>query len=288
MKTFGIAAASFCLVIGQVHAEADATRITTEAAVGYDSNVSRAERSSFQLEDFFLDVGIRASRSLRINDRSGLVFNAGAVAREQERYHDLGRISLSAGARYLIQPIAGFTAPWFEAGMNFERLEHRDSEIRDGWVNTFYLAAAKYFTDRLKMKVQAGWQYRNAEAGQVFDYHHRELRIAADYRTNAELTIYGGMSRIFGDQVSTAAGYANGGWSNAAKAYAHDAALEDGSHVLNAYRVGAITNVLELGANYALCPGLALDFNVQQFGADADGGHTYDGYTASAGLLYRF
>lgn len=269
-------------------AAAEATYVTLEGGAAYDSNISRGEKSRNILEDFSLTAGLRASHSMRINSRSGVVFSGAIRLKEQDRYEDLSQLGLGLGAKYLIQPWSGFTAPWFEAAVNVERLQHSDSDIRDGWLSTLGLSASKYFTDRVKLKAGMHWLHREAEEGRVFDYNQRELRLAADYRASANFTLYGGYSRIYGDQVSTAISYGDADWAGYAKAWARDAALEDGSHPRNAYRIGAITDTFELGINYALCPGTALDVGLQRFEADADGGHEYDGYTASAGLLYRF
>jgi hypothetical protein len=274
--------------MGAGSAWGDATYVTAETGMGYDSNISRGEKSANVLEDFSLTAGIRAAHSMRINSRSGVIVSSGLNLTGQDRYDDLSRLKLDVGARYMIQPVPGFTAPWFEAGFNLGRLQYADSDIRDGWQNTLSLSAPKYFTDRIRLTAGVDWIYREADEARVFDYNQRALRLAANYKASGKLMMYGGYSRIHGDQVSTAISYGYANWAGYAKAYARDTALEDNGHPRNAYRIGAVTDTFDIGINYALCPGTAVDINIQRFNADADGGHRYDGYTAMAGLLYRF
>jgi len=279
----------FCLYCVVTNARADATYITADSALVYDSNIGRAQQSIDIDDDFALEAGLTAARSFRLGDRSGLVVRAGAQVRQQFRFQDLSRLSLDAGVNYRIQPVLGFTNPWIELALDVARLEHHDSRIRDGWISNAGISVGKYFTDRIR--ATAGWNYevRNAEQGRVFDWRHNTLNLATDYRFTENSTLYAKASRIYGDQVSTVRFpySASGNYQDVAKAVARDTALEDNTEH-RAYRIDAITNVFEIGMNYAVKGDLALDFSLQHYNSNADGGNTYHVTGARAGLLYRF
>jgi hypothetical protein len=279
----------FCLYCVVTNAHAEATYITADTALVYDSNIGRAQRSIDIDDDFALEAGLTAARSFRLSDKSGLMVRAGAQVRQQFRFQDLSLLSLDAGVNYRIQPVVGFTNPWIELALDLARLEFRDSRIRDGWIGNAGVTVGKYFTDRIR--TTAGWNYeaRNAEQSQVFDWHHNTLNLAADYRFTENSTLYTKALRIYGDQVSTVRFpySASGNYQDVAKAVAPDTALGDNPEH-RAYRIGAITNVFEIGMNYAVKGDLALDFSLQHYHSNADGGNTYNVTGARAGLLYRF
>ena len=308
-----------CLCCAATAARADITYFTADSSVIYDSNIVRSELSRDIEDDFALEAGLTAARSFRLGDKSGLVVRGGAHVAKQFRFEDLSRLSLEAGASYRIQPMVGFTNPWIELALGVARLEYRDSRIRDGWVSNAGISVGKYFTDRIR--ATAGWSYelRNAEQGQVFDWHRNTVTLGVDFRLSENGTLYANGSRIYGDQVSSASVQVsnasnspspglifdpvtgtyitvNGNSvsnlssiSNASKAIARDTALDkNATNQYFAYRVGAITDVVEIGFNYAIKGNLALDFSLQYYNSDADGGLSYDGTNVRAGLLYRF
>ncbi len=286
MKALVVMAGCFGL-IGVAHA--DTTYVVSEATASYESNLGHAEHKSDIQDDASFTVGANANHSIRISHNSGLVLSANARHTEQAQYDDLSQIELGARARYRIQPISGFTAPWVELAVGAKRLEHRDSEIRDGWLGDFSVAVGKHFTDQLQ--VYGGWslQRRHAEQSDVFELHNQQISLSADYKPTGKLTIYASAARIFGDQVSTASVPSIGeSLTDTAKAIVDDTALEKSGDSRKAYRIGAVTDTFELGLNYALRGDTALDVSVLQFNTDADGVHSYDGLTARAGLLYRF
>lgn len=282
--------ACFCLGMVTITARAADTYFTADGAVSYDSNIARAEHSVDIDDDFALEASLTAARSFRLGEKSGIVIRAGAQLREQFTYDDLSRLKLDFGAAYRIQPVPGFTNPWIELELDVNRLDHRDSAIRDGWLWNTGVTVGKYFTDRIRLT--AGWNYeeRNAEKSKVFEWHHNTLSATADYRLGDSTTFYANASRIYGDQVSTASFPSSAGiYDNVAKAIARDRALELGSNDEHrAYRIDAISDVFEIGVNHALRRDLAVDLSMQYYDTDTDGSHTYRGTIGRAGLLYRF
>lgn len=266
-------------------AQADATHVNMEGALVHDSNIGRAEYR--MQEDTALQLGANISHSLRLTSNSGLVVRAGVQLSEQTHYDDLSLLAASAGVRYRLQPVAGFTAPWIDLSLGTERLEHRDSEIRDGWITSLGVAVGKYFTDRLRLS--AGWlaERRDAEQGRVFDLRRHGWQLDIDFRLTPQGSLYARSARLYGDQTSSMAPSL---LSNPLRytAQTPDSALSEHGESRNAYRFDAVTNTLELGYNHALRGDMALDISARYFDADAEGGHTYHGYSARAGLLYQF
>jgi hypothetical protein len=269
-------------------AQADATHIGIEAALAHESNIGRAEYSRDVQEDTAFQAGANIRRSMRLTSNSGLVARAGIRLQEQAHYDNLSLAAADAGVSYRIQPFLGYTAPWIDLSLGAERLGYRDSEIRDGWVNTLGVAAGKYFTDKLRMT--AGWmaERRHAENSRVFDLRNHGWHLGIDFRLTPHGSLYAKATRIFGDQVSSTPQSSSSDTPLRYSAQTPDAALSEHGDSRNAYRFDAVTNTMELGYNHAIRGNIAFDISARYFDADAEGGHTYHGYSARAGLLYQF
>ena len=267
---------------------ADATHIGMEAGLLHESNIGRAEYGQDEQEDTALQLGASVSRSMRLTDSSGLVARAGIQLSEQGHYDDLSLASAQGGVRYRIQPLPGFTMPWLDIALGAERLEYRDSDIRDGWIGNLYIGAGKYFTDRLRMT--AGWsgERRNAEDSKVFDLRNHGWQLGLDFKLTGQGTIYAKASRRYGDQVSSAPQSSLSPSPLQYEEQTADTALSEHGKNRTAYRFDAVTNSIEIGYNHAVRGSLALDISARYFDADAEGSHTYEGYSARAGLLYQF
>jgi hypothetical protein len=269
-------------------AQADATHMGIEAALAHESNIGRAEYSRDVQKDTAFQVGANISRSVRLTANSGLVARAGIQLQEQAHYDNLSLAAAGAGIRYRLQPFPGFTTPWIDLSLGAERLKYRDSEIRDGWVSSLGVAAGKYFTDKLRMI--AGWmaERRHAENSRVFDLRNHGWHLGIDFHLTPQASLYAKATRIFGDQVSSASQSSVFGNPLRYSAQTPDAALSEHGNSRNAYRFDAVTNTMELGYNHAIRGNMAFDISARYFDADAEGGHTYHGYSARAGLLYQF
>lgn len=274
--------------LGPAIAHADATHVNLEAALEHDSNIGRSEYRHDIQEDTALLVGANASHSIRLTDNSGVVARAGIQLKEQAHYNDLSELSVNAGARYRIQPVPGFTMPWIDLSLGAERLEYRDSDIRDSWITNAGIAVGKYFTDRLRASF--GWtvERRNAQDSSVFDLHNRRWQLDVDFRVTPQGTLYVKGARVFGDQVSSAPQSSLSPQPLQYAVQTADPALSEHGEARNAYRFDAVVDTMEIGYNHALRGNLALDISARYFEGDADGGHVYRGYSARAGLLYQF
>jgi len=267
---------------------ADATHIGMEATLLHESNIGRAEYGQDEQEDTALQLGASISRSMRLTEKSGLVARAGIQLSEQAHYNDLSLVSAQGGVRYRIQPLSGFTMPWLDIALGAERLEYRDSDIRNGWIGNLSIGAGKYFTDRFRMT--AGWvgERRHAEDSRVFDLRNYGWQLGLDFKLASRATLYAKAGRTYGDQVSSARQSSLSPSPLQYEAQTADEALSEHGQNRTAYRFDAVTNNIEIGYNHALMGNLAFDVSARYFDADAKGGHTYEGYSARASLLYQF
>lgn len=269
-------------LLGAVQAWADATHVDAEFSLRHDNNISRAEASRDQFSDKVAGLDLAASRSLMLTEHSGLQLRVGAHLREFARFDDLSHVSMDIGALYRIQPVKSYTAPWFEVAAGWERFRFQGSDFRDGDQWSLDLGVGKRITDKLKVRAGYGWEYRNAEEREVFEWHRRTLRLSADFRVTPALTLYGAAIRTAGDQVFTATPAP--AFRSAAKAIVDDPTFG----ARRAYRLGAEADVLELGWSYQLNPSQTLDVGVRRFDIEADGDHRYGGAELRASWLYRF
>lgn len=265
-----------------------------------DNNLSNGSRNQDKTNDYAIEAELVASRSFKLSEQSGMVIHTSALVREQFNYDDLSQLKLNAGLRYRIQPVVSFTSPWIEVAIDVNRLNYRDSKIRDGWLSAIGLNVGKNFTDRIS--VTTGWRYesRYADHSNVYRWNHNIFKVTGDYQFNNYTRIYGGFSRIYGDQISTMQfpsrfvnyenwkGLYNKNYFNNAKAFDRDTAFENGNNIHEAYRVDAKTNVIELTINYAVKSDLAVDLNVRQYKSIINGGISYESLNITIGTLYQF
>lgn len=282
------AAVSICLITANAHAAN--TYYNLNSGLIYERNMSHGLRQVDKENDAAVEAELTASRSMRLSNRSGLVLYAGGLIRQQAKFTDLSLLRLKTGLRYRIQPVVGFTNPWIELALDTSRLEYRDSEIRDGWSGTAGVSVGKYFTDRISMSL--AWQYesRYADNTEVYEYERNSFSLTADYQFPNKSHLYTRATRIYGDQISTVKLPSNFAIYGAnSKTFERDHAYENGSpNESRAYRIGAISNVLEVGFNYPVQNNLALDFSLQHYKANTDGGNSYESVSALIAALYQF
>lgn len=261
---------------------ADATHLDAELSLRHDNNVSRAEAARDQFSDNVAGLDLALTRSMMLTEHSGVQLRGGLHVREFARFDDLSHASVDASALYRIQPVKAYTAPWFEAAVGWERFQFREGELRDGNQWTLDVGVGKRLTDKLKVRAGYGWESRDADEHAVFEWQRRTLRLSADFRVSPAFTVYGMASRTQGDQVFTATPAP--AFRNAAKAIADDTVFG----ARRAYRLGAESDVLELGGSYQFNSQHTLDIGMRRFDIEADGNHQYQGTELRASWLYRF
>lgn len=262
--------------------QAASTNVDLELSAWHDDNLSRGESGRDIFSDNVLDIAPTFTHSILLTPNSGLRFRGGLHLAEHAKYTDLNLVAANIGASYRIQPVAGYTSPWIELGARLERESYRDSDIRDGEFLVAEAIVGKRFTDRIGGRAGFGWERRWADDTQVFEWQRHRIFAIADYKLGLETTLYASLSRDFGDQVFTAT--PNPDFREYAKAIANDPVFG----ARRAYRLGAISDALELGFSMPLNSSNTLDVGVRRFRADADGGHTYDDTVLRASWLYRF
>ena len=227
-------------------AQADATHVDVEVAAIHDDNLSRAESARDIFSDNVLDVGLTLTHTLLLTPNSGLKLKGGLHLAEHAKYTDLNQITTNAGVSYRIQPVAGYTAPWIELGALLERQSFRGSAIRDGSLLALEAIAGKRFTDRIGARVGISRELRWADEAKVFEWQHNRIYAMADYKFGMDSTFYASLSRVFGDQVFTTTP------SLDIYEYSKAVAFDPVFGTRRAYRMGAVSDVLELGVSTPL------------------------------------
>lgn len=280
-------ALTIALLIGSGAAFAAEPVIVLDAEARYESNVGRT-LSRDALIDRVASIGATAIKGIVLDERSALVLKGALRYDEYARYRDLSGVSFSGGAKYRVQPTAGYTEPWLELAGSAEILRHRDSSIRDGSIWSLQAAIGKNFTDRIRASTGAAREARQASEGLAFDTHQNRLFATVDYQMADATVLYANAARIFGDQVASGPDVTPTSWADGlAKAENADGALSrDVRHT--AWRLGAITNLMAVGLNVGMGGGDALDFGARHFRSQIGGGPSYSGFVLHAGYLRRF
>lgn len=280
-------ALTIALLIGTSAAFAAEPAIVLDAQARYESNVG-STLSRDALVDRVVSVGATATKGMVLDERSALVLKAALRYDGYARYRDLSRISLSGGAKYRIQPTAGYSEPWFELGGNGEILRHRDSSIRDGSLWTLQAAIGKNFTDRIRASAGIAREVRQASEGVAFETRQRKIFATVDYQLAETTVLYANAARVFGDQVSSGPDVTPTSWTDGlVKAENSDGALSRDVRQ-TAWRIDAVTNLMAVGLNVGMGGGDALDFGAQHFRSQYGGGLSYSGFILHAGYLRRF
>lgn len=262
--------------------QADTTHFDAELAASHDNNLGRAESGSDIFNDNMLNFGLAVTHNMLLTPNSGLRLRGGMHAVEHARFTDLNLVSANVGVSYRIQPVSGYTAPWIELGAMLERYSFRNSAIRDGRLLALEVIAGQHFTDRIGARIGIGHEQRHADNTNVFEWQRHRMYAMADYKLGLNTTLYASLLRDFGDQVFTTTPDLE------LREYSKAVAQDPVFGARYAYRVGAISNALELGVSTPLNSSNTVDIGLRRFHADAVGGHSYDHTGLRASWLYRF
>jgi hypothetical protein len=268
------------------------TRFGVDAALTHDNNVNRAAYAGEEQTDEILAVEGYAARSFRLSNRSGVVVQGGLRLREHREFGDLSNVAALGRVAYRFQPSPGFTGAWIELAGTIEALRYRDSELRDGYVQSGSVSVGKYFTDRIRIGAGLGLDQREGKEGALYDLSTTRGWLTLDYRVTPEITVYGSTTWIQGDHVFTANDPATQAQLiDYADVYVPDPAFADafGGVPPLAYRMEATTMLFEAGVNIPIKGNQALDFGASWYDSETDqGGGKYDGAIFRIGYLYRF
>lgn len=288
MKRTIAIAALFLLAAPAAHA-AEGWRYGLSADVVHDDNATRGLYDGVK-SDNIVELEGSATRSVLLGLKSGALFRVSARYAHFTDIKDISNLALIGRAAWRYQPTQGLSGPWYEIAGQAQLLRHADSELRDGNIVTFEASAGSYVTDRTRLSGGVGLDKRSG-GGTVGLYDLSTNRIwgTLDLRVGVRNTVYARLTRQAGDHV-----FSSGSVRGLSGVWEDDPALRGplGLAIANAYRVDATTFVFELGFNYPLASGQALDFSVARFSTKAEEGiaqgEKYSVNQLRAAYLYRF
>jgi hypothetical protein len=261
-----------------------------EAELRYDDNLGRTGNVVDRKEDFSarFGAGIGYEALPAADSRFGIAGRA-AVERFDE-YHDLDNIEIGAEGWYTFQPRPGPARPWYEAWGRISRIEHRDSDIRDGGIFEAGTLAGMRFGEAVSGRLGYVHSSRWGD-DDVFDVrtHAVELDMDADILPRA--TLYGGYTFQWGDLVSTARSAP--GLIAESDAVAIDDAFGGGTGSgcgsrRCAWRLEGRTHFIAGGVQWQVTGGLYLDLSARWFRVRWGESGRYEGLNYRASLYFRF
>lgn len=290
---FGYFAGAFlaALSVGTQAAGFDA-----EIGMRHEQNLTRAERKADQEHDTALNVNGHAHQTYRLDPLTRATVEAGLGARWWTRFDDVSEFAAELGVRVRRQAGLGFEAPWAELALGAIGLKHQDSDIRDGGIARAGITVGRHFGHQLDARLGYAYQIRRAVEDRVFDLEHHEIFGQLDVHVGPRWLVYLEVGAIEGE-INSTAGIPNPRVGRAAKVVPRgaDDAFGLGPSPLGAglsprwtYQIEGLVLDGELGVNYPLRPGLAIDVAAKYIQAYASGDNQYNGFVVNAGLLWQF
>lgn len=274
------------------------------AAVGYDAelglryedNRTRAEADVDREHDTALVLGAHAQHLWRLDPLTSLTAEAAIGGTWWTRFEDVSVLSGELGVRLRRRADIGFEAPWLEAAASLTGLGHADSAIRDGGVARAGLTAGRRFGHRLQARLGYAYQVRRAVRETVFDLERHEVFGQLDWSVGPRLLLYAELGAIEGE-LTAVASLPNAKIRRAANVVPVEvdeafgrgrSPFVPGLRPRWTYQLDGVVVSGELGLNYPLAPGLALDVAARYVDANAAGDNDYHGFVVNGGLLWRF
>lgn len=287
MKRTTVLAAVLLLAAPPVPVEAaEGARYGLTADFIHDDNATRGLYSADRKSDNVIVVEGSAMRSVLLSPTSGALFRAAARYSHFVHIEDISNLALIGRASYRIQPGAGFSAPWYELAGQAQWLKHADSKLRDGTILTIEASAGSYVTDRMRLSAGLGLDKREGggTAG-LYDLSTNRIWATADYRVGVHNTLYARLTRLAGDHVFNSITV-----SGLSPVWEPDSAFIGAfGRPTDSYRLDATSLLYELGFNYPVSRGQAIDVSLSGFSAKSDTGDLkYDGLQLRASYIYRF
>lgn len=284
-----IAIAAICLLAAPAAHAAEGWRYGLSGEIANDDNATRGLYDGVKSDNIVTLEG-SATRSLLLGPNSGALFRASARYAHFTDIKDISNLALIGRAAWRYQPTQGLSGPWYEIAAQGQFLQHADSELRDGNIVSLEASAGSYVTDRTRLS--AGFALDKRSGGGtvgLYDLSTNRIWGTLDLRVGVRNTVYARLTRQAGDHV-----FSSGSLQGMSGVWEDDPALRQplGLAVANAYRLDATTFIYELGFNYPLSPGHALDFSAARIDSKVGEG-SYEGtkYSATqvrASYLYRF
>lgn len=267
-----------------------------EFGVRHESNFTRAERTDDQEDDTGVVLGSRVSGIKRLQPQDTLTGEIGLGVTYWQEFPDVSELAGELGLRYRHAFAVDFDAPWLELAVAAVGLKYKDSEIRDGGLARAGLIGGRRFGSVFAGRVGYAYQVRRAAEQQVFDLEHHEAFGQIDAHLGQRWLLYGEISALEGEIVSTAGtpnpkilAHANEVTIGADPAFGlGPSPTGAGRSIRRSYQLDAVVVSGELGVNYPLRSGLALDVAANYVQAYGAGGNQYNGFGVNASLLWQF
>lgn len=269
--------------------------IDGEASLGYDSNVARAAFDRDVIDDAFASGSLALAWNRELGMMKAVTLRAFVDGDVFSDIDGLNRAGAGVQGIYRWQHKLGFSAPFFQASLTAQTDDYGVA-LRDDDRYTAQVFATRRFTDALRASVGLEASAQRAD-GEAYDVDSARLFINGDLALGGPWAVYGTYSAQAGDVVSSAQfRFCNGALApdifalvDAADAIEPDTALNEtlcGDWL--AYRLGALTHVLVLGANRGFGHALSMDVSAQHVIVQADGNNEYQRTIVRAGILARF
>jgi hypothetical protein len=278
----GLARGLILLTSVQLTHAAATTNITVSAGLMLDDNITRAQYQRDIYDDRAVFAGLSSDYSLSISDHSRAQFTANVETwRYQESNLDHNLFSLQAD--YILQPVAGYTAPWYILSLTYG-ISGYDDEYRDANFNELGLVVAKRLTDATIMRFGISRQSSSADS-EIFSLTSTRLYGNLDFKLDQN-TLYTTLAYNTGDITSTNTPPHPPSLSSVP--WVDDDDAFPGLNNTWTYKLDADTWSLRLGYVYAITGMQSFDASVLYYSSSAYGGNDYDGIISSITYFYRF
>ena len=259
------------------------------AGLTYDSNLPRAQNASDIKSDSALVVAASGGRAFEAGDNTSVALSADAKSVTWLHYPGLSHTDLGATLAWRSKFGLGLYAPWARLSASAARMSFGDS-LRNGWRYDAGLTAGKRLTPNWDVRADIRYDKRSADralpvvpsfSGAVYDVHGWTASVASQLALGERLQVSLAYARRTGDITSTAV-HTQAIW-NASTAWNKDRALGG-----DGYRIHARTQMLTLGASYALGKDSSLNLEAERWLSRANGGFDYYNSLVRAGVLVTF
>lgn len=268
---------------------------TMDGSLGYDSNISRAQDERNIISDQFARFDARLALKKELTFNKAIIVEGQASHQAHQYSTLLDQSELSARFMYRWQNRFGYQAPWYQVMFESKLLEGQ-VEQRNSNVYKIQAMASARLTTQISWVAGAESALQDSE-GSVFDTQQHRLFLHVDYNLRGGPLMYGGVSLMQGDTISSVQSvYCNGLTAVdtyplivASDAIEWDEAFSgDYCGTWISYRLSAQTYVGTLGINYPLSPKLALDASIMAVDVQAQDNIEYQRQIIQINLLKAF
>ena len=267
----------------------------SDFTVATDSNVSQAQDKQNIISDRFSRIDVRLGFKKELAFNKAIIVESMASYQGFEFTQKLNRSELSARGIYRWQNNFSYQSPWYQIMMDVQRwdvgVDQRDSDI---YLFQFMVSA--------RLTTHVNWvlgleNKRRDSDGSVFDTQQDRAFLHFDYNLRGWPALYGGVSYIEGDTVSTVQGsYCNG--LQALSTYPlivvsdaiewDEAFSEEYCGTWISYKLSGQTVTGTMGINWPINHSTALDFSFLYVDVSAKGNNEYQRQVIQLNLLKAF